>query len=1494
MLNKIQRGELTGKLPGATNQLHCQVISLEGNAAAHTHSPLVPSAYSAPISNVIPAPYANQGTGAFRFEPPKPASQRTNKNPSEGDKMKLLNSLNVGWCLTSLLLFTSDVRRAQYEADITRKFGELKSWLQKLSFPHELSPNDDYISIVCNYYRINNHCLEHAGILLGMCGCYVFYSRNNNDVVSVWPRAKKCLNQIIPGVLPVSSACLWTALLVKWIPQTTEQGILGLVQQETDAELKIFQKSLIHELSDSDKQVAEIVFDLDEITLSIEMEEPIHKLLCELRGNYKSWPTGYAPVSYSTAPPQPVTTGQLQNPLPASKSTQNPAPPLNDAAQEEISEDCAELSPLDEASVLRNLCKRYDHDLIYTYSGLFLLAINPYKRIPLYTPEMINIYRECRRTEVGPHIFSVSDEAYRSMLNDRQDQSILLTGESGAGKTENAKKVIQYIAFVACRASEIEQLLLECNPLLEAFGNAKTNRNDNSSRFSKFIKLQFNSSGTLLGATINSYLLEKSRIIWPAKGERSFHIFYQLAAGASAEDRKKFLLDKPEKFCYLNASGCTTIAGVDDVEEFKHTVMAMKIMNFRQDEIDSVFRTVSGILWLGNVEFESNRDAAEIRDKTALNNAAQLWGVDAQGLELALIKPRIKIGRETVQTILNKGKAEYSRNTLAEHVYAKLFDHIVMAINRTLEKENQNHFIGILDIAGFEILENNSFEQLCVNYTNERLQQFFYNHMFKIEQEEYIREQINWTFIDLGLDLQDTIKLIDKKPVGILALLDEESFFPKGTDETFLAKVTGAHLHNAYFKKPKFQKGTFRLAHYAGEVEYDVKGWLEKNRDPLQDDLIRVIHSSVDKFVVNLLGDEYRKMLQVDAPNRFLTVASQYKEKLNMLMDTLHLTSPHFVCCIIPNLQKQPGKLVDKIVLEQLRCNGVLEGIRISCKGFPNRIVYAEFVRRYCLLHPNPNLNPDHKNATVQIIKHLKVSEEEIRFGMKKIFFKAGTLAKIKELREQKVPRIEYFSSNPLSTIPAGSQPPAPAISIELFYEITKFLEHALGVAAWITLAQYLGVEAYAIPSQAGGNTAQFWARLRAKEHFYADLELGCAVSDDFRNAVAALEFPGKQQLLQKIHEFRTRFCAAKPISLVVIPTRGDLIPGSIPRMAVASNILENSSSHLVSNNLPRGAVLKRSSFNSLEAALEHLHNKIDAYPLSFTKRKTTKSDATQEVKRFWRIQEIFSMILTVDDDGDVAVDPQYIGDLEATMVEERGRTDQERTIANTEWNWVVYYLVRELRDVGVAPAKETFILIGEKKLFLSGSMEETVRNLLHKLRDNNRLHRVPIVLKYTLEDKEHVREIITKLQSLEYWKDIFFTGLDTENPVSPNTVASRHQLVPNSFRSSDANQLPKLTTVLVLTPAPAAPDVAYGRSSPGISLTQYNYVRLLTKQQDLTDTKQANQSAQSQVQIYALYCLNSRNDNKQIHLSFWKFERGNNCCFSPEVFARIQSLFHH
>jgi len=502
-------------------------------------------------------------------------------------------------------------------------------------------------------------------------------------------------------------------------------------------------------------------------------------------------------------------------------------------------EDCAELSYLSEAAVLHNLRKRYTSDIIYTYSGLFLVVINPFKQIPIYSNDIVELYKGKRRNEVAPHVYAIADAAYRSMLNDKMNQSILITGESGAGKTENTKKVIQYIANIAGRTGgggKLEQQVLQANPILEAFGNAKTTRNNNSSRFGKFIELNFNQAGFLSGASIVSYLLEKSRVIRQGDKERSFHIFYQLLTGATADQKKNYKLSEPMSYNYLNKSNCTTVTNMDDRAEFQGTLTAMQIMALKPEEIESVLKIVSGILHLGNVNFvPSFGEGSAIENREAIETAAGIFRVDPNKLDQAICKPRIRAGNEYVPTHLNVEKAAYSTEALSKSLYHRLFLWIVKKINEQLATEKAASFIGVLDISGFEIFKINSFEQLCINFTNEKLQQFFNHHMFTLEQEEYQRERIEWTFIDFGLDLQPTIDLIEKKPMGILSLLDEESLFPKATDLTFVNKLHAqfnAKGHPKYIK-PRFSKTAFGVSHYAGDVEYETAQWLDKNKDPL-------------------------------------------------------------------------------------------------------------------------------------------------------------------------------------------------------------------------------------------------------------------------------------------------------------------------------------------------------------------------------------------------------------------------------------------------------------------------------------------------------------------------------------------------------------------------------------------------------------------------------------------------------------------------------------
>ncbi|XP_008941335.1 PREDICTED: myosin-10 isoform X3 [Merops nubicus] len=713
-------------------------------------------------------------------------------------------------------------------------------------------------------------------------------------------------------------------------------------------------------------------------------------------------------------------------------------------------EDMAELTCLNEASVLHNLKDRYYSGLIYTYSGLFCVVINPYKNLPIYSENIIEMYRGKKRHEMPPHIYAISESAYRCMLQDREDQSILCTGESGAGKTENTKKVIQYLAHVASSHKgrkdhnipvswdifsfgELERQLLQANPILESFGNAKTVKNDNSSRFGKFIRINFDVTGYIVGANIETYLLEKSRAVRQAKDERTFHIFYQLLAGAGEHLKSDLLLEGFNNYRFLS-NGYIPIPGQQDKDNFQETMEAMHIMGFSHDEILSMLKVVSSVLQFGNISFkkERNTDQASMPENTVAQKLCHLLGMNVMEFTRAILTPRIKVGRDYVQKAQTKEQADFAVEALAKATYERLFRWLVHRINKALDRTKRQgaSFIGILDIAGFEIFELNSFEQLCINYTNEKLQQLFNHTMFILEQEEYQREGIEWNFIDFGLDLQPCIDLIERpaNPPGVLALLDEECWFPKATDKTFVEKLVQEQGTHSKFQKPRQlkDKADFCIIHYAGKVDYKADEWLMKNMDPLNDNVATLLHQSSDKFVAELWKDVDRivGLDQVTGitetafgsayktkKGMFRTVGQLYKESLTKLMATLRNTNPNFVRCIIPNHEKRAGKLDPHLVLDQLRCNGVLEGIRICRQGFPNRIVFQEFRQRYEILTPNaiPKGFMDGKQACERMIRALELDPNLYRIGQSKIFFRAGVLAHLEEERDLKITDIIIF-----------------------------------------------------------------------------------------------------------------------------------------------------------------------------------------------------------------------------------------------------------------------------------------------------------------------------------------------------------------------------------------------------------------------------------------------------------------------------------------------------
>ncbi|XP_024915593.1 myosin, heavy chain 7B, cardiac muscle, beta a isoform X3 [Cynoglossus semilaevis] len=701
----------------------------------------------------------------------------------------------------------------------------------------------------------------------------------------------------------------------------------------------------------------------------------------------------------------------------------------------DLIEDMAMLTHLNEASVLSNLRRRYAKWMIYTYSGLFCVTVNPYKWLPVYTNQVVAAYKGKRRSEVPPHIYSIADNAYNDLLRNRENQSMLITGESGAGKTVNTKRVIQYFAIVAAlgdstakKGGTLEDQIIEANPAMEAFGNAKTLRNDNSSRFGKFIRIHFGPTGKLASADIDIYLLEKSRVIFQQPGERSYHIYYQIMSQKKPELIDMLLVSSNPYDFHFCSQGVTTVENVDDGQELMATDHAMDILGFLPDEKYGCYKIVGAIMHFGNMKFKQKQreEQAETDGTESADKASYLMGVSSADLIKGLLHPRVKVGNEYVVKGQNVEQVNYAVGALAKATYDRMFKWLVGRINRTLYTSlPRQYFIGVLDIAGFEIFELNSFEQLCINFTNEKLQQFFNHHMFVLEQEEYKREGIEWTFIDFGLDLQPCIDLIEK-PLGIMSILEEECMFPKATDGSFKAKLYDNHIG----KSPNFQRARpdkkrkyethFELVHYAGVVPYNIFGWLDKNKDPLNETVVACFQKSSNKLMASL----YENYVGSDsAPSEpkpgvkekrkkaasFQTVSQLHKENLNKLMTNLRSTQPHFVRCIIPNETKTPGVMDSFLVLHQLRCNGVLEGIRICRKGFPNRIFYAEFKQRYRIL--NPQAIPDDKfvdsrKAAEKLLASLDIDHSQYRFGHTKVFFKAGLLGHLEELRDQRLAKV--------------------------------------------------------------------------------------------------------------------------------------------------------------------------------------------------------------------------------------------------------------------------------------------------------------------------------------------------------------------------------------------------------------------------------------------------------------------------------------------------------
>ncbi|XP_010365067.2 unconventional myosin-VIIa [Rhinopithecus roxellana] len=662
-------------------------------------------------------------------------------------------------------------------------------------------------------------------------------------------------------------------------------------------------------------------------------------------------------------------------------------------------EDMIRLGDLNEAGILRNLLIRYRDHLIYTYTGSILVAVNPYQLLSIYSPEHIRQYTNKKIGEMPPHIFAIADNCYFNMKRNSRDQCCIISGESGAGKTESTKLILQFLAAISGQHSWIEQQVLEATPILEAFGNAKTIRNDNSSRFGKYIDIHFNKRGAIEGAKIEQYLLEKSRVCRQAPDERNYHVFYCMLEGMSEDQKKKLGLGQASDYNYLAMGNCVTCEGRVDSQEYANIRSAMKVLMFTDTENWEISKLLAAILHLGNLQYEArtfeNLDACEVLFSPSLATAASLLEVNPPDLMSCLTSRTLITRGETVSTPLSKEQALDVRDAFVKGIYGRLFVWIVDKINAAIYKppsqdvKNSRRSIGLLDIFGFENFAVNSFEQLCINFANEHLQQFFVRHVFKLEQEEYDLESIDWLHIEFT-DNQDALDMIANKPMNIISLIDEESKFPKGTDTTMLHKLNSQHKLNANYIPPKNNHETqFGINHFAGVVYYETQGFLEKNRDTLHGDIIQLVHSSRNKFIKQIfqadvaMGAETRK--------RSPTLSSQFKRSLELLMRTLGACQPFFVRCIKPNEFKKPMLFDRHLCVRQLRYSGMMETIRIRRAGYPIRYSFVEFVERYRVLLPG--VKPAYKQGDLRgtcqrMAETVLGTHDDWQIGKTKIFLK--------------------------------------------------------------------------------------------------------------------------------------------------------------------------------------------------------------------------------------------------------------------------------------------------------------------------------------------------------------------------------------------------------------------------------------------------------------------------------------------------------------------------
>ncbi|XP_022083614.1 unconventional myosin-X-like isoform X5 [Acanthaster planci] len=678
-------------------------------------------------------------------------------------------------------------------------------------------------------------------------------------------------------------------------------------------------------------------------------------------------------------------------------------------------EDMAKLTDLQDHSILENLKLRYDHDQIYTYIGSILAALNPYKALPSYYDKDVMLAYDKRHIgELPPHIYAIANDCYYSMWKRNDNQCVLISGESGAGKTESTKFILKFLSEMSQASSQagvpqaltgsklrVEEAILQSSPIMEAFGNAKTIYNNNSSRFGKFIQLQFSNEGSILGGTIQDYLLEKNRVVGQNPQERNYHIFYCLLAGTSPEQKKKLFLRDPTSYSYLNKSGCISDPTINDAENFQAVLEAFSVMRINSEQINDILSLLSAILTLGNVQFIT-AGGAQVKDMQPIQIVSALLNVDEYQLCDALTQKTRLLRGELISTPLDVDQAVNSVDSLAMNLYGRCFKWIIHRINRCIKGKEFFHSVGVLDIFGFENFEVNRFEQFNINFANEKLQEYFNKHIFSLEQHEYNAEGLEWVDIDWQ-DNGECLDLVERK-LGILALINEESRFPKGTDETMLEKLHSNHAKNAFYIKPKVADSNFGIRHYAGEVFYHTKGFLEKNRDTFRDDILTVLKESRSDFIYDLfetmlqsknLGDD--KMMRKKP-----TVSSQFQESLHALMSSLNACNPYFVRCVKPNPYKAAAQFDAQLVVNQLRYSGMLETVKIRKAGFPVRRPFPDFVVRYRALVYREDQSQPPGRLCEQLLARLDDRKQLWQMGKTKVFLKESLETRLeKDLKQE-------------------------------------------------------------------------------------------------------------------------------------------------------------------------------------------------------------------------------------------------------------------------------------------------------------------------------------------------------------------------------------------------------------------------------------------------------------------------------------------------------------